>query len=177
MATSSLKSASITALDTVPLVIPNTGSGTQAMTRQVSDTVTALAADAAGSTYRLCRFPTSSKVKAVRFTSVAQGAGAVRLDVAFSDSAYDNTPLSLQGSIPTDGTGMFGTSIAVTSAVTRVDETYANEVLFPIGSGNSNLWSVLGYTADPGGNFDIVATVLTALTNGGAIEASVDFAI
>jgi hypothetical protein len=172
MGTSTLKSAPITNLDAIPAVPNTTGEGSPGYIREVGGFVTAVAADAAGSTYRLARVPSNAKVKHVFFTSEAQGAGKVQLGVYYSDSTIDGTAVANQGVVvPTTGVNFFANDIDITAAVNSVDEVTQN--MATAGANNLSLvnqplWQALGLTADPGGYLDVVATVhTTAITTGG----------
>lgn len=174
MATSALKDISIQNLDSTP-VIPNTaGEGSGQKLISVNGFCTANAADAAGSTYKFARVPSTVKVKELWFESEAQGAGKVQLGVYYSDSAVDGTPASLQGTVAK--VDLFATDIDCTSAVS------ANEVNqngnYPLSQRNNPLWKAAGLSADPGGFFDIVATVhTTAVTTGtGRLGVTVAYA-
>ena len=92
MGTSALKSTAITNLDTSPPTPNTAGKGAPGYLKSVSGYVTAVAADAAGSTYRLVRLPSNAVVKQVQFESEAQGAGKVQLGVYYSDASGDGTP-------------------------------------------------------------------------------------
>ncbi len=181
MGTSHLKSAAITNLDTIPPLTPTTGEGGPGYLREVSGFTTAVAADAAGSTYQLVRIPTNSKVKHLIFTSEAQGAGAVQLGVYYSDSTVDGTAAANQGLVvPTTGVNFFANDINIAAAVNSVDEVFQN--MATAGANNLSLynqplWQALGLTSDPGGFFDIVATVhTTAITTGtGRLGVSCEF--
>jgi hypothetical protein len=181
MGTSHLKSTAITNLDTIPPLTPTTGEGGPGYLREVSGFTTAVAADAAGSTYQFVRIPTNAKVKHVVFTSEAQGAGKVQLGVYYSDSTVDGTAVANQGLVvPTTGVNFFANDIDCTSAVNSVDEVFQN--MATAGANNLSLynqplWQALGLTSDPGGFFDIVGTVhTTAVTTGtGRLGVSVSY--
>lgn len=179
MATSALKSTAITGLDTIPPARPTAGMGAAARLRSIEGIVTANSGDAATSTYRLVRLPTNAKVKRVELRGGCATAGAADINIAFSDSTTDNTPANLQGTIPQVSAAdnkLFGAAQSLTGGFgTATDITYANTTNFPAGSDTSPLWSVLGYTADPGGMFDIMATVTTAVTTGGPVEVRVEY--
>lgn len=171
MGTSHLKSPAITNLDATPVVPQSTGEGSPGYLREVSGFVTAVAADAAGSTYQLVRVPTNAKVKALNLWNEAQGAGKVQIGLYYSDSTVDGTPPANQGLVvPTNGVDFFASDVDLTSDVNGVDELFQNKAT----SGRNNLslintplWSAVGLTSDPGGYFDIVATVhTTAITTG-----------
>jgi hypothetical protein len=172
MGTSALKSVPITNLDTIPAIPNTTGEGSPGYIREVGGFVTTVAADAAGSTYRLARIPSNSKVKHVFLTSEAQGAGAVQIGVYYSDSTIDGTAPANQGLVvPTTGVNFFANDVSVAAAVLSVDEVFQNQATAGANNlslVNQPLWQALGLASDPGGYLDIVATVhTTAITTGG----------
>jgi hypothetical protein len=168
-----LKSAPITNYDATPVVAATTGEGTQGEMSVASDSVACTASAAAFSTYRLCRFPTTAKVKHVWAmlsgleAAATTGAALMDFNVAFSDSTRDGTQVALQGAIPSNkkdgtafvigataystaytntGTGnkMFGSSIAATSSASQVLElTFKNTFLAP--NRDDDLWDVFGF--------------------------------
>lgn len=172
MGTSHLKSAAITNLDAIPRVPNTTGEGAAGPLREITGFVTAVAADAAGSTYQFVRVPTNAKIKSVVLSSEAQGAGKVQIGVYYSDATNDGTASANQGAVvPTTGVNFFAQDVDLTSAVQPTEEVLQNMATSGannISLLNTPLWQALGLTADPGGMFDIVATVhTTAITTGG----------
>lgn len=167
MGTSHLKSTSITNLDSSPPVTNTRGMGAPGSLQYVAGYVTAVAADAAGSTYQLVRVPSNCIVKRLTIESEAQGAGKINLSVYYSDSATDGTQPPLQGVIvPTTGDQFFASDIDLASAVTPTDVTNESGN-YTIDKRDKRLWDALGLTSDPGGFFDIVAVVhTTAITTG-----------
>lgn len=184
MAVSALKTAQITALDTYQPVgdVQNAGSGATARWNSISGTVTPIAADSVGSTYRLCRIPSDAVVKQVLLASQAQGAGAVQIGVYYSDSKIDGTLPANQGLVvPTTGVNFFASDVSLATAVPQTDETFQNQATagaYNPSLINQQIWQALGLTADPGGYFDITATVhTTAITTGGGfLSAQVSYA-
>ncbi len=177
MATSHLKSTSITNLDTIPVLYNTSGAGGAAMMRTINDFAVALAADAAGSTYQLVRIPTTAVVKAVVFESEAQGAGAVDIGLYYSDATNDGTPSAKQGLVvPSPGINFFATDVNIASAVTPTNVTNQSGN-YNLSLRNEPLWQAVGLAADPGGYFDVVATVhTTAVTTGtGRLGVLVDY--
>jgi len=176
MAVETLKGGGVTAYDTIPTVFPTTGKGSPGRLRKQTDYATASAGASVGSTYRLARIPTNAVVKEVKLYSVAQGgSAAVDINVAFSDSTFDGTPVGLQGTIPQISSAnnkLFGSATSLVSAV-NADVTYANG--FTFANRSDALYKALGYTADPGGYFDILLVVTGALTNGGVVGVDVNF--
>src|ERR1017187_5836358 len=102
--TSLLNSQSVANLDATPIVPNTSGEGASAPLLAISDMVTALSADAAGSTYAFVRIPTSAHIKSVKLYSQVASAGAADINIRFSDAdlvgLMDGTPTSLAGTIP-----------------------------------------------------------------------------
>lgn len=189
MAVVTTKSASITSLDSTPLVEVTSGEGISGFVKEVNDSLSGVVGDSIGSIYRFIRFPTTAKVKAVKwnlFTGATAGAGDV--DIAFSDSTVDGTPQSLatlanpvvQVTGPVDNK-MFSAALSlITPTKVNADLTFANTFLAV--HQNLPLWQVfvnLGatqFTADPGGYFDLVMKLTTAITvTAGVISFELDY--
>jgi hypothetical protein len=126
-----VKSASITNLDTVPIIKPTTGAGALSNNVSVDDYCAASAAglQSAGSWYKLVRVPTWAFVKSVQLGADTgpnlNGALAVDLSWVFSDSADDGTPVSLQGLIPTSANTGGTTTIAAYSSPNKIYGVWA----------------------------------------------------
>ncbi|SRR6266581_2720795 len=189
MAVVTTKSASITAMDSTPLVEVTSGEGISGFVKSVNDFMTGVVGDSIGSIYKFVRFPTTAKVKRVVWNLfTGSTAGAMDVDVAFSDSTVDGTPQSLaqlanpvvQVTGPVDNK-MFSTALSlITATKVNADLTFAGTFL--AAHQNLPLWQVfvnLGatqFTADPGGYFDLVGKVTTALTvTAGVISMEVDY--
>lgn len=180
--TSLLQSQSIINLDATPVVTNTSAEGASAPLLEISDTVSPLSGDAIGSTYNFVRIPTTAHVKSIKFYSKSIAtAGSAAFNVRFSDSQVDGTPTSLQGTIPqmsSANNNLFGAAVSLLANIpTATDLLYQNTTNFLLGSDNLPLWAVLGYTADPGGFFDIVAIVTTAVTTGGTIDLKVSYSV
>ncbi len=155
------------------------GEGAAGLLKQVNDSVIIASGDNTSSTYSFVRIPTNAHVKSVVYyaTSVAT-AGAADFNVRFSDSITDGTPTALQGTVPQISAAnnqLFGAGQSLLATSTGLVLTYANTTNYPLGSENKPLWSVLGFTTDPGGMFDIVAYVTTTVTTGGVGMLKVDY--
>jgi hypothetical protein len=167
MGTSHLKSTAITNSDATPVVANTSGRGAEGRLHCISGFVTAVASDAATSTYQLVRVPSNCVIKQVLFASEAQGAGKVQLSVYYGTN--DGATLTV---VPTTGAGFFSDDIDCASAVAQADYTSngtsgtgANG--YTLDKRNKELWDALGLSSDPGGWFDIVAVVhTTAVTTG-----------
>lgn len=177
MGTSALKSTPITNLDATPVVPQTTGEGGPGYCRSNFGFVTAVAADAAGSTYQLVRVPSNAKVQSLLFTSEAQGAGAVQLGLYYSTSKVDGTAVANQGAVI--DAKFFADQFSIAAAVGPVEKVWATGGSNTLDKRNQPLWQAAGLSADPGGYFDIVATVnTTAITTGtGKLGATAIFVV
>jgi len=106
MANDTVKSASITDLDAVPVANINAGQGLGGRIVTVDDfcTTTAAGLQSSGSYYKLVRVPTGALPKRVRLAADSgpnlNGALAIQLSWIFSDSTEDGTPSFYQNQIP-----------------------------------------------------------------------------
>jgi hypothetical protein len=173
MANDTVKSASITNLDTVPIIENTAGAGAPGRDVTVDDYCAATAAglQSVGSFYKLLRVPTGALVEQLIFASDkapdAASAKTVAFDLSwvFSDSADDGTPVFLQGLIPTSAnTGgtttiatysspnkMYGTVIEAsnTAGILPTDETFnglGSNYSFTGGFLSLPLWQLFGFT-------------------------------
>ena len=163
MATENLKSATVTNLDASPIVANTAGEGGAAGRVVVSsDYSTASLSASVTSTYRLVRVPSNCKIKNIFFESEAQTAGTFDIGLYYSSSTIDS---SLAGVVVPSCQTLFASAIDC-SAVVRTDCT--NESTnYTLLKRNQPIWQAAGLTTDPGGYFDIVATVVSvAVTTG-----------
>jgi hypothetical protein len=182
MAGHQLKSPSITNLDASPVVMNGVGAGAPGFLRIINDSVSPVSGDDTTSTYRLCRLPTNAKVKELIISSGIQTAGSGDIDIAFSDSPTDSNAPSPGGVVQLAGpvdNKLFGSAQSLVLANARTDFTFKGT--FTQAHQNLPLWQVLvnlgatQFTADPGGNFDILIKITTAITTGGVLSAEVSY--
>lgn len=183
MAGHQLTSTSITNLDASPIIANTIGEGAPGMIRQISDFVSPVSGDDTTSTYRLCRFPSTAKIKSVKIYSTIASAGSGDIDVAFSDSTSDGTQAAFAGGIvqlagPVDNK-LFGAAQSLVLAGVNTDFTFKGTFL-PVYQ-NMPIWKALvtlgatQFTIDPGGYFDIFVKITTGITTGGILSAEVNF--
>ena len=182
---SHLKSAQITALDTVtPSLadVQNAGAGAPSRCVTITGYVTPVAADSVNTTYQFVRVPSTAIIKYVGVSSQAQAAGAIDIGVYYSDSTIDGTAAANQGLVvPTTGKTFFASQQSLATALNQTDVTFSNQATSGANNPsliNTRLWQALGLATDPGGFFDIVGTVdNTAITTGGGFTGlQVDYA-
>lgn len=168
-------SQSITNSDSTPRVANQAGVGAGGAGQRSGDYVTVPAAAAAGSVFRLVRVKSNVVVQSLTFESEAQGAGKVQLGVYYADDQRDLAPgnsanlgLVVSGAVQFFSQGDIDCSSAVTP--TNYCRCSINNKLIP-------LWQALGLATDPGGKFDICATVHTTdvTTGTGRLGIFVDF--
>lgn len=175
MAVDHVKSTFITNLDASPAVANTAGEGGPAPLKQVDGWATVIASGSVGATYQLARVPSNCKIKAVDFEWEAQGAGKFNLGVYYATDGEGGKPTALLVAAAINA-NLFATDIDTTSAGGPTNET-SQSGNYTLDKRTLPLWNAAGLTSDPGGYFDIVATVhTTAVTTGtGKIGAKVTY--
>ena len=101
------------------------------------------AADTTGSTYRLCRIRSSSRISSISIINAAM-AGTTAVSVGLYQI---NTG-------PVVSVALFGSAISLAAASTAV----GTPVALPLAQFGQRVWEALGLAADPGVEYDIVIT-------------------
>lgn len=165
MSVEHIKSTPITNAEAVPAVANTTGEGGPGYLREASGSLTVPASSSTDSTLRLVRVPTNAKVKQLRIQSQAQAAGTLDVGVYYPISGKTGKADLAANAIDQD---FFASAYAVTSLSQPTDITNESGT-YTADKWNQPLWQAVGLSADPGGFFDIVATVVTAVTTGTGI--------
>jgi hypothetical protein len=164
MAVDHVKSTFVTNLDASPAVMNTAGEGAGGLVKSISGSNVAVAASSTDATYQFVRVPSNCKVSAIFFESAAQAAGTLDIGLYFATDGQGGKPLSLLAANAIDQ-DFFASLVAVTALsqpTNVVNESGTNT----IDKRTQPLWQAVGLTADPGGFFDIVGTVVTAITTG-----------
>jgi hypothetical protein len=165
MAVDHVKSTFITNLDAMPSVQNTAGEGAPAPLKSVEGYATVIASGSVGATYQLLRVPSNCKLKTLSFESAAQGAGALSLGLYYATDGEGGKPASLLLAAAISST-LFASQINCAGAV-AITEEINQAGNFTIDKRMQPLWQAAGLSSDPGGYFDIVATVdTTAVTTG-----------
>lgn len=165
MSVDHVKSAIITNLDATPVVLPTAGEGAPAPLKFNEGYATAVASSSVGATYQLLRVPSNCKIKQMIFESEAQTAGKFDIGVFYATDGLGNKPTSLLVAAAISA-ALFASAIDCASAVTPTDILNESGTV-TLDKRAMPLWQLAGLTSDPGGNFDIVASVITtAVTTG-----------
>jgi len=174
MSVDHVKSTYITNLDASPAVINTAGEGGPAALKSIEGFATAVASSSINATYQFVRVPSNCKVKAVHLESAAQAQGSFDIGVYYATDGEGNQPTALLAAAAISQ-ALFASAVDLTSAVGITDVTNESGS-YTIDKRVQPLWQAAGLTSDPGGYFDIVGTVTTAVTTGtGRIGLRVTF--
>lgn len=177
MVTETLKSTSITNLDATPVIRPTGAEGAPGYLRHINDFLTPTSGKTAGSIYRFVRIPSYARVKAVIVAGAAQTVGKYDFGLYHSDSTVDGTPVSKNNGtiLNSDSLSYFASDYSFASAVN--DANITNLRLHTPAQRNKPIWQAAGLSSDPGGYFDVAATLKTDLSTGAIMGVQVEFAI
>jgi len=165
MAVDHVKSTYITNLDASPTVIPTAGEGAPGVLKYNDGYATAVASSSADATYQLVRVKSNCKIKKIIFESQAQTAGKFDLGLYYATDGEGGQPTALLAAAAIDQ-DFFAAVIDCASAVLPTDVTNQS-LTYTLAKRAQPIWQAVGLTSDPGGYFDIVATVkTTAVTTG-----------
>lgn len=165
MAVDHVKSTPITNLDASPAVANTAGEGAPTPLKSVDGYVTAVASSSVDATYQLVRVPSNCKVKNVIIESEAQTAGKFDIGVYYATDSEGGRPTALLAAAAISQ-AFFASAVDCAAAVVPTDITNESGT-YTLDKRSKQLWDALGLTSDPGGYFDIVATVVTtAVTTG-----------
>lgn len=174
MAVDHVKSTPVTNLDA--LTANTGGKGAPARIHEVFGYTTAVASSSVNATYQFVRIPSTAVVKSIIFESEAQTAGKIDLGLYYATDGTGGHATALLAADAIDQ-DFFASAIDCASAVTPT-EVVNESGTYTLDKRNQPIWQAVGLTADPGGFFDIVGTVVTtAVTTGtGKWGISVRFA-
>jgi hypothetical protein len=175
MAVDHVKSTPVTNLDASPVLINTAGEGGPAPLISVSSgDVLGVASSSINATYQFVRVPSNCKVKQLIFDSGAQAAGAMDIGVYYATDGEGGKPTALLAAAAISQ-AFFASAVALTSLSQPTDVTDESGTYTP-GKRNQPLWQAVGLATDPGGYFDIVGTLTTALTTGtGSMGLTVNY--
>lgn len=154
------KSLQVSNYDASPIVATTAGEGAPYRKVEVDGYVTPAAADAAGTKYIMNRVPSTVHIKSVVVASEAQGAGKIDVGVYYADNANYIAPGNSANLGVAISVNFFATDIDISSKVVPTEEVFQS-ANYTFDKWAQPLWQALGLASDPGGFFDIVATVHT----------------
>lgn len=164
MAVDHVKSSFITNSDSNPAVMNTVGEGAAGMLKEISGSAVTIASGSTDATYQLVRVPSNCKVKSIMWESGAQAAGTMDVGLYYATDGQGGKPLALLAANAIDQ-DFFASLLAVTSAILPTEIVHESGT-YTIDKRTQPLWQAVGLTSDPGGFFDIVATIVTAITTG-----------
>lgn len=166
MAVANTKATLISNADSTPPVLSNGILG-DALLREAVGTVETLAADDAGSVYRLCRVPSNARLSSILMATDAI-TGATQADIGVYKTAKDG------GAAVDDD--FFATNVDISTAATVFTEYLYEATATDISKCEQPLWQLLGLSADPQIDYDICCTV-NDVTAAGTIAMKVKYAV
>ena len=110
-------------------------------------TVESVSGDNTGSTYRTSRFPSNAKVSEVLLSNDALGGGC---------AADIGIYLAEEGAVV--DADVFGSAVSLIAAQTKLDVTHESGV-YDFADIDKPIWEVLGLSADPQVDYELVATL------------------
>jgi hypothetical protein len=171
MAVVTVKTTSITNQDASPRVAQQAGIGGGARIKRYDDFVTVTNGDSIASKYVMVRIPSTARVKRVFVENVAIAGAIADIGVYYASSVNDISAGQTAGAVIS--AAFFGSAVALTAAAQGTDVTNESGT-YTIDKRNLPIWQALGFTADPGGKFDIVLTLTAAATATGLAALFVD---
>lgn len=165
MAVDHVKSTPITNMDASPPAFSTAGEGGPGYLMSVSSgDVVGIASSSIDATYQFVRVPSNCKVKQVLVTSEAQTAGAMDIGLYYATDGEGNRPTALLVAAAISRT-LFAAAYSVAAASAQLDVIGISTSFSPL-KRNQPLWQAAGLSSDPGGFFDIVGSLTTAITTG-----------
>jgi len=160
MSAEHLKSAYITNVTATPAVKTNAVVG-RGVLKEASGTVTPAATAEANSTYRFCRVPSNARISQVLISAAdATTAGALNVGL------YD-----VDGGAVVDA-DLFASAFDLSGGPFNNEDITHESGEYTYAEAEKMLWEVLGLSADPSKEYDVVAVVSTAF-NGGPTSVNV----
>lgn len=174
MAVDHVKSTPVTNSDAAPIVANTAGEGGAAPLKNItSGSIAGVASSSIDATYQFVRVPSNAKIKSIQFQTQTQAAGAMDLGVYYATDGLIGKPTALLAAAAIDQ-DFFASALSLTTVT--VQEAMGESAVYTVDKWNQPLWQALGLTSDPGGNFDIVGTITTAITTGtGKMGLSVNY--
>jgi hypothetical protein len=164
MAVANTKSTAITNADATPPVLTS-GYLSKGTIYEAVGTVETLAADDAGSVYRLCRVPSNARIVSILLATDAI-TGASAADVGVYQTAAN-------GGAVVDA-DEFATDVDISSGIAWTE--VVNEIAAEISDCEKRLWEKIGETADTFRDYDIAVTV-NDVTAAGTISMKVRYVV
>lgn len=158
MAVVTVKSQAITDQDASPRVAPQAGSGAGYRVKEIDSFVTVTNGDSATSKFLFSRVPPSIRIKDLWAEWQALGSGCtVDVGVYYASRAEDCAVGIVPGTVI--DADFFASAVDMAAAgaptnITNESGTYTTALR------DNPLWEALGLASDPGGKFDIVATIV-----------------
>ena len=169
------KSTSVTNLDATPAVANTAGEGAEGRLKEVTGIATGTASANIDSTFQMVRVKSNCKIKRIFLQTQTQTVGVTDVGLYYATDGVGGRPTTLLVAAAIDRV-FFATSINLATAT--VQDVTCNPITstYTPDKRNMPLWQAAGLTTDPGGSFDIVLSLTTAITTGlGIIVMNVEY--
>jgi len=159
-----VKSAAITQRDANPRYL-NAGRITRAAVQTAVGLVGITNGDSVGSKYIACSIPSNARVVSARLTAPDIGT-----TTAADFGLYRTTA---DGGAVVDADAFKAAVVLNAGAITKAEQLFGN--IFTVANGEKPVWQVLGLSADPGIEYDVVLTLTGAADASGSVLVEVDY--
>lgn len=166
MAVVTVKSTQITNRDALPRV-PNNARICGEQVRHARDVVTITNGDSATSKYLICPLPSKAVPISVRVSSPDIGT-----TTTFDIGLYRNT---VDGGAVVDADFFTAAKVVNAGAIAKSESLNGNVV--SLANSLKAIWDLLGLTADPGVDYDVVLTLVGAADATGLVLIEIDYTI
>lgn len=167
MAVVTVKSQAITDQDASPRVAPQAGTGGGYRVKEIDSFASVANGDSIASKYILFRVPSTIRVKDLWLENGAITGAIADIGIYYASRQEDVGAGVVAGSVIDAD---FFASVTSLVAGNAVPLNVTNEsTTYLLSLRDNPLWEALGLTSDPGGKFDIVATLTAASTAAGLI--------
>lgn len=174
MAVVTTKSTSVTNRDTSPQIANTAGKGGAWRSRKIDGYVAGAATDSSTSQYRMVRVPSNCIVKSVVWDHSAFG-GSCAADVGLYYPAESPDLGVGQTASAVIDADMFASALTLVSALTAPLDITSESGVYTLDERNMPLWQAAGLSADPGGKFDVVATLTADAASAGKLVVTVEY--
>lgn len=140
----------------------------EAVVRQCTGIVQATNLDSIGSKYVFAQLPTNAVVSMIRMSSPDIGT-TIAMDLGVYRTTKD-------GGAVVDA-DLFGSNVSFSSGAFSFTVLINESGVYTLADMEKPLWQAAGLSADPGGYFDLVATLTAAADADGSIQAQVQYTI
>jgi len=171
MAVVTVKSQAITDQDANPRVAPQAGKGAGFREKSIDGFAAIANGDSIASKYILMRVPSTVYVKELLLSCPATASALADIGLYYASRTEDVGAGVVAGSVVS--VAFFSAAQALTGALNGTQ--IITQTTYTLANRNKPLWEAAGLASDPGGKFDVVATLTAAATGAGSIYLKMNY--